>query len=123
MNDFISNSNYQQLSPSEKRELLAKLLQQKADSSSSFAPLSYMQQGLWSLYQLAPQSWAYNVLFSAKIVSPIDISTFKKSWQILVDRHDSLRSNYTIKNGMPVRQIYSQQQFHLAGLKQKSSPN
>jgi amino acid adenylation domain-containing protein len=105
--------NMKNLSPEEKRAILAELLAKKAEQVPVFVPLSYMQQGLWSLYQLAPESWAYNVLFSAKILSSIDISTFQQAWQILINRHDCLRSTYPIKDSIPVRQIHPQQEFHL----------
>ena len=57
------------LSPEERRTLLAKLLRKEASESQSFQPLSYNQQGIWFLYQLAPESMVYNVNFAARIRS------------------------------------------------------
>ena len=55
------------LSPVQKRALLAELLQKKAGQSASSHPLSYNQQGIWFLYQLAPETSVYNVNFAARI--------------------------------------------------------
>ena len=55
------------LSQVEKRALLADLLRKKVRQSASSHPLSYNQQGIWFLYQLAPESSVYNVNFAARI--------------------------------------------------------
>ena len=65
------------LSPVEKRALLKQLLRKKAERSKSVFPLSYNQQGIWFLYQLAPQSTIYNVTFSARICSDLDIAALR----------------------------------------------
>ena len=58
------------LSPNEKRALLGQLLRKKASESTSY-PLSHNQQGIWFLYQLAPESTIYNVNFAARICSDV----------------------------------------------------
>jgi amino acid adenylation domain-containing protein len=113
MNQMINIAQANNLSPEEKRALLIKLMQRKEKKSIITAPLSPIQQSFWSLYQMSPQGWAYNVLFSAKIISPIDLSAFKRSIQILVDRHESLRTNYTIEDGVPCQKIHPDREFKL----------
>jgi amino acid adenylation domain-containing protein/non-ribosomal peptide synthase protein (TIGR01720 family) len=83
------------LSPAEKRALLAQLLQKKALSAKSFLPLSQGQQSLWFLYNLAPQSSAYNTLFSVRICSEVDVLALQQTFQTLVARHPCLRTTYT----------------------------
>ena len=61
------------LSPAEKRALLAELLRKQARDSKSLYPLSYNQQGIWFLYQLAPDSPVYNVNFAARISSDVNV--------------------------------------------------
>jgi amino acid adenylation domain-containing protein len=94
-----------ELSPEEKRQLLAQLLQKKARQTKTLLPLSANQQALWFLYKLAPESWAYNVLFSARIRTELDLSAFKQSFQILSDRHASLRTIYRTEAGIPCQQV------------------
>ncbi len=99
-----------ELTPAEKRALLAQLLQKKASSAKSELPLSYGQQSLWFLYKLAPQSWAYNVIFSARIRSQVDIPGLGRALQALIERHPALRTTYTTRESRPVQQINEQMQ-------------
>jgi amino acid adenylation domain-containing protein len=102
---IISKQNAN-LSPAEKRALLAELLQEKANESKSLFPLSQGQQALWFLYKLVPHSWAYNTLFTARIQSPVDIPALRRIFQALISRHPSLRTAYTERDGKPFGQIH-----------------
>ncbi|MEW6737643.1 MAG: condensation domain-containing protein, partial [Acidobacteriota bacterium] len=68
-------------------------------------PLSFGQRSLWFLYQLAPESWAYNVVFAVRICSDIDVPALRCAFQSLIDRHRSLKSTYFIQNGEPVQKV------------------
>jgi amino acid adenylation domain-containing protein len=100
------------LSPNEKRALLARLLRKKASESKSFYPLSDNQQGIWFLCQFAPESSIYNVSFAARIRSDVDIPAFRRAFQALVDRHPSLRTTIAVHSGKPVQQIHENQSVH-----------
>ncbi|MGD1020131.1 MAG: amino acid adenylation domain-containing protein [Verrucomicrobiia bacterium] len=100
------------LSPNEKRALLAQLLRKKASGSKSFCPLSDNQQGIWFLCQFAPESSIYNVSFAARIRSDVDIPAFRRAFQALVDRHPSLRTTIKVHSGKPVQQIHNHQAVH-----------
>jgi hypothetical protein len=100
------------LSPEEKRTLLATLLRKKASESQSFQALSYNQQGIWFLYQLAPESMVYNVNFAARIHSPVDIAALRRTFQALVDRHPALRTTFPVRSGKPVQQVHQQLTVH-----------
>ncbi|MEG4025558.1 beta-ketoacyl synthase N-terminal-like domain-containing protein [Microcoleus sp. S13C4] len=60
----------------------------------SFSPLSYGQQALWFLYQIDPQSAAYNIFDTALIRSDIDIPALQRAWQKMVNRHLSYILNF-----------------------------
>ena len=94
------------LSPDEKRALLAQLLRRKAAESPSFHPLSDNQQGIWFLCQFAPESSVYNVSFAGKICDEVDVPAFRRAFQALVDRHASLRTTIVVQAGKPVQQIH-----------------
>ena len=100
------------LSPNEKRALLAQLLRKKVSGSKSFYPLSDNQQGIWFLCQFAPESSIYNVSFAARIRSDVDIPAFRRAFQALVDRHPSLRTTIAVRSGKPVQQIHEHQTVH-----------
>ena len=80
------------LSTVEKRELLARVLRQRASEQVTVAPLSIGQKALWFLYQSAPESAAYHVAYSARIRSVPNIAALRRSLQAFVDRHPILRS-------------------------------
>jgi hypothetical protein len=100
------------LSPAEKRALLAKLLRKEASESRSFQPLSYNQQGIWFLYQLAPESMVYNVNFAARIRSNVDIPALRRAFQALVDRHPALRTTFPVRSGQPAQQVHQELGVH-----------
>jgi amino acid adenylation domain-containing protein len=100
------------LSPNEKRALLAQFLRRKASESRPFHPLSDNQQGIWFLCQFAPESSIYNVSFAERIRSEVDIPAFRRAFQALVDRHASLRTTFAVHSGKPVQQIHEHQAVH-----------
>jgi len=100
------------LSPDERRALLGQLLRKKASESPSYYPLSHNQQGIWFLYQLAPESTIYNVSFAARICSDVDITALRRAFQSLVDRHPSLRTTFEVRSGKPVQQIHEHLEVH-----------
>jgi putative SOS response-associated peptidase YedK len=100
------------LSPSEKRALLAQLLRKKANESQLFHPLSDNQRGIWFLCQFAPESSVYNVGFAGHIRSEVDAAALRRAFQTLVDRHPSLRTTITVQSGKPFQQIHEHQPVH-----------
>ena len=104
------------LSPNEKRALLAQLLRRKAGESQPFHPLSDNQQGIWFLCQFAPESSIYNVSFAGRIRSDLDIPAFRRAFQALVDRHPSLRTTFAVHAGKPVQQIHDRQPVHFEAI-------
>ena len=68
-------------------------------------PLSYGQRALWFLQQLAPTSAAYNIANAVRIRSEIDIPALRQAFQMLIDRHASLRTTFTTMHGEPVQKV------------------
>jgi len=95
-------------------------LKQSKDLSVSFDkenselvayPLSSGQKGLWLIYQMAPESYAYNVPTAFKINGTVDILALKKSFEKIVMRHQSLRAYITLKNNHFVQCINPEGNF------------
>lgn len=99
-------------SAEEKRILLARLLEKKAQASKLAYPLSYNQQGMWFLYKFHPYSPAYNVAFTVRIRSAVDRPSLRRALQKLVDRHPALRTIITEQQGELVQQIYGYREVH-----------
>ena len=58
-------------------------------------PLSFAQERLWFLHQLAPQSSAYNIPAAVRLAGPLDKAALTFSLDQLVKRHESLRTTFT----------------------------
>lgn len=83
----------------DKRALLSSLLKRNAAEKTTPSPLSIGQKALWFLYQSAKESAAYNVGFSIRIRSELNVTALKRALQGLIDRHSSLRSRFKWENG------------------------
>ncbi len=93
------------LSPEAKRVLLAQLLRKKIDGSKDWSPLSQGQRALWFLYRLAPESAAYNLLYAARIRSPVEIPALQRAVQALMQRYPILTAIYTMNGKEPIQQF------------------
>lgn len=69
--------------------------------------LSYGQRALWFIHQLAPESSAYNIILTARTHSLLDLAALHRSFQMLTDRHPSLRTTFSPRKGEPVQHIHA----------------
>ena len=72
-------------------------------------PLSYGQRALWFLQRLDPGSGAYNVKLAARISTGVDAAALRAAFQLLVNRHPSLRTVFPSFKGGPVQQVQEHQ--------------
>jgi amino acid adenylation domain-containing protein len=96
-----------ELSPDEKRHLLGRLLKKKAQESVTISPLSHGQRALWFVYQLDPDSPAYNIYYAAHMRADVDRAALARAVQRLVDRHAALRTNYAADGGVPMAHTHA----------------
>jgi amino acid adenylation domain-containing protein len=68
-------------------------------------PLSFAQQRLWFLYQLAPDNPFYNVPTAIRLQGRLDRTALQRSIDEIVRRHATLRTTFTIVDGQPVQTI------------------
>src|SRR4051812_8077235 len=92
------------LSASEKRDLLTRLLARKARGDAT-APLSYAQQRLWFLDQLAPGSAFYNMPIALRLKMPLDVAALTRTLNEIVNRHEVLRTTFASRDEGPVQVI------------------
>ncbi|MGE7450413.1 amino acid adenylation domain-containing protein, partial [Pseudomonas qingdaonensis] len=92
------------LSPKE-RKALATLLKRQGVNLYGVAPisprgagepavLSYAQQRQWFLWQLEPESTAYNVPVALRLKGDLDLEALRSSFQAMIDRHEILRTTF-----------------------------
>ena len=106
------------LSP-EKQALLAQRLRQKqpfdrAQKSSPFKarvagvntfPLSFAQQRLWFLDQLAPGNTAYNMFNAVRLRGELNLTALEYAFNQITQRHESLRTTFQVVNEQPCQVI------------------
>lgn len=68
-------------------------------------PLSEGQRALWFLNRLAPDSSAYNLIFSGKFRPLLDIEAMKKAFTLLFERHPLFDVTFTTRDGEPVQVV------------------
>ena len=68
-------------------------------------PLSFSQQRLWFLKQLAPDDHFYNIPAEMRILGRLDVDVLARSLSEIVRRHDALRTTFHSVDGRPVQRI------------------
>ncbi|MFV3405990.1 non-ribosomal peptide synthetase [Pseudomonas sp. NY15463] len=64
-------------------------------------PLSYSQQRMWFLWQMEPDSPAYNVGGMARLRGALHVDAFERALQALIVRHETLRTTFPSIGGKP----------------------
>ena len=101
----------QQSTPS---QTTAPALEREQRETQTEYPLSSGQQALWFLHELAPQSTAYNIVGAVRIVSALDPAALRRAFQVLTDRHPSLRTNFGSSAHGPFQQVHDTQESYFA---------
>ncbi|HEV7506854.1 MAG TPA: non-ribosomal peptide synthase/polyketide synthase [Thermoanaerobaculia bacterium] len=68
-------------------------------------PLSFAQERLWFLDQLQPGSPAYNLPSVVRLRGALDLGTYRRSLIEIVRRHESLRTRFAFRGGIPIQVI------------------
>ncbi len=76
-------------------------------SRDEHLPLSYAQQRLWFLDQLEGENATYNMPAAVRLEGRLNIVALEQSLQEIVQRHETLRTTFPMKNGEPVVQMLS----------------
>ncbi|MGE8372810.1 MAG: amino acid adenylation domain-containing protein, partial [Pseudomonas putida] len=76
-------------------------------------PQSLAQNRLWLMWQLQPESAAYNIPAGLQLRGELDESALEAAFQALVARHESLRTVFSEENGQALQRILPQQPFSL----------
>jgi amino acid adenylation domain-containing protein len=76
-------------------------------------PLSFAQQRLWFLNQLQPNSASYNIPLGLHFSGQLNIAALESSLQLLINRHEILRTNFIAVEGEPVQAIAATRDFTL----------
>jgi len=91
-------SGYQEILPVEEKE---------------YYELSYAQRRLWVLCQFEEDSTAYNIPGAVMLSGPLQVEVFEKAIQVLVNRHESLKTVFSAVNGETYQRISKNLQYNL----------
>jgi amino acid adenylation domain-containing protein len=96
--DAESKSVFQGIRPIEKRD---------------FYPQSSAQKRLFFLEQFDTTGTSYNIPDLYRLVGSLDLEMFQQAFQRLADRHDALRTAFTLENGEPVQMVRPQARLNI----------
>ncbi|MFE8605408.1 amino acid adenylation domain-containing protein [Archangium violaceum] len=77
-------------------------------------PLSFAQQRLWFLQQLAPHGTAYHILDAWRFHGAPDVRALEQALTGLARRHESLRTTFDVQDGSPQQRIHAPAEVRLA---------
>ena len=77
----------------------------RAARYATHAPLSFSQERLWFLYQLEPESYAFNVINAVRLTGTLNVTALENALNEIVRRHEALRTTFGTVNGEPVQII------------------
>ncbi|KQM47507.1 non-ribosomal peptide synthetase [Pseudomonas sp. Leaf15] len=81
---------------------------------SAPVPLSYSQQRMWFLWQMEPDSPAYNVGGMARLRGVLDVGRFEAALQALIMRHETLRTTFPSIDGVAYQKVAAQTGMRMA---------
>lgn len=85
-------------------------------------PLSFAQQRLWFLYQLDPDNPAYNVPAAVRLRGELQLTALEQSLHEIGQRHEVLRTTFTIAAGQPIQVIAPVSKLTLTKIDLRSLP-
>jgi amino acid adenylation domain-containing protein len=77
---------------------------QVADRSQPLS-LSFSQERLWLIYQLQPDSTAYNIPTAIQIKSKLNIPILEQAFNLLIQLHEILRTRFYFDGHRPYQQV------------------
>ncbi|MCP4659288.1 MAG: amino acid adenylation domain-containing protein, partial [bacterium] len=87
-------------------ELLADARIRPRDPGVEPLPLSFSQERLWLLDRLEPGSTAYKLTFPIRLEGELEVAVLECCLNELARRHESLRTSFGSRDGLPVQVIH-----------------
>ncbi|MGF9820109.1 amino acid adenylation domain-containing protein [Brevibacillus agri] len=68
-------------------------------------PLSLSQQRFWIIHNLEPNSTPYTMPLTARFKGELQVDLFEKALNEVINRHESLRTIFPLKDGQPIQSL------------------
>lgn len=82
------------------------------DYSNGFYPLTVNQKQVWGLNALYPNSITHNISTAIIINQKLDLDLLTTTINTIVQRHESIRTRFKVKNGVPHQEIIPEYSYH-----------
>jgi amino acid adenylation domain-containing protein len=69
-------------------------------------PLSFSQERVWFIHQLAPRNRAYHFQSTITFTGPLDIPSLERSLSEIVRRHEVYRTTFHVAEGAPAQKVH-----------------
>ncbi|WP_270572258.1 non-ribosomal peptide synthetase [Bacillus glycinifermentans] len=77
-------------------------------------PVSSAQKRMYVLQQLDPKATAYNMPAFIMLEGELDYNRLEQAFRKLIQRHESLRTQFVLREGIPVQQVLTDVPFMMA---------
>jgi amino acid adenylation domain-containing protein len=91
-------------------------------SAPTTLPASFAQQRLWFLDQFEGAGAVYNVPFATRLRGQLDVAALKRALNVLAERHESLRTTFTLVGDVPHQLIRSPEPLPLKLIDLRGAP-
>lgn len=68
-------------------------------------PMSFAQERLWFLWRYEPEATEYNSPLRVNLHGPLDVEALRRAFELIVARHEILRTTLVVADGMPMQRI------------------
>ncbi|WP_440096949.1 lichenysin non-ribosomal peptide synthetase LicA [Bacillus paralicheniformis] len=85
-------------------------------------PLSLAQQRIYIVSQLEDAGVGYNMPAAAMLEGTLDVQRIEAAFQKLIDRHEALRTSFTVVDGEPRQNIHQRVQFKIEKVEADGKP-
>ena len=109
----LAGRDLKDASSSDRRALVRALLVRSQRKRTAY-PLTYPQERLWFLSQLAPDSAAYNLPLTMSFSGPLDPSLVRQALDALTRRHAALRTIFRMDHDRIVQRVLDRHEVPLA---------
>ncbi|AYM19771.1 hypothetical protein At15955_47860 (plasmid) [Agrobacterium tumefaciens] len=104
----MNTMDISRLTPDEKRQLLQRLMAGQQASEKKNFRLSHAQERVWFVEQMQPGTGVYSIPVAIRLEGPLDRDRLKTCFDMVVQRHESLRTVFEVRDGEPFQVIASQ---------------
>lgn len=70
-------------------------------------PLSFGQARLWALDRMHPGNVAHNLRAVYHLQGPLDVAALERSLQTIIERHEILRTTFTVVDDQPIQVVHT----------------